>query len=519
MQVLTALLVLSLCLFPSLAAAAAPHIYDVPQAGPPESQTTVLGNGFDPNATLDVYFDSTAVGVVTTDNNGSFGMALRAPTIRQNGLTITIPNNAVPGSHWITAKERNSQLTAQVAFTVKADWPQFHFDAQHTGFNPYENVLGPGTVGKLTSRWKYAIGGQVSTSPTVAHGIVYAAAINADSHLYAFDAGTGTLLWTFWGGTLCNAVAVANDIVYFTSCFNYSGHNYLIALDAGSGAYRWSYEVGDYSSSPVVVNGVAYAGSSDGNVYAVNASTGALLWKYAGGDSSYGTPTVAGGIVYVGSSNSNFYALDAGTGALIWKLTTEWSYDGGTPAVVNGVVYATSFDEPTNGTILYALEAKTGALVWKYTFTGSTFDPAVANGVVYMPVGAYDDNVYALDAGTGAVLWKYQLTGIEAGGPSAAAVANGIVYFGIQYNNDQNGVIDALNATTGALLWQYTTGVGAGFNTSPAIVNGMLYIGCDDGKLYTFGLPNQQMAEKVSPPERPDPARLTPNPSDQARHK
>ena len=54
-----------------------------------------------------------------TDNNGSFGMALKAPTIRQNGLTIQIPKDAVPGQHWITAVERITQLQAQVLFTVR----------------------------------------------------------------------------------------------------------------------------------------------------------------------------------------------------------------------------------------------------------------------------------------------------------------------------------------------------------------------------------------------------------------
>ncbi len=99
MQLLTTLFVvfLSLCLFPNLAVASSPHIYDVPQAGLPGSQTTTLGNGFDPNATLDIYFDSTDVGLVTTDNNGSFGLALKAQTLRQNGATIQIPENAVQG--------------------------------------------------------------------------------------------------------------------------------------------------------------------------------------------------------------------------------------------------------------------------------------------------------------------------------------------------------------------------------------------------------------------------------------
>ena len=66
-----------------------------------------------------------------------------------------------------------------------------------------------------------------------------------------------------------------------------------------------------------------------------------------------------------------------------------------------------------------------------------------------------------------------------------------------------------LERNTGALLWKYETGNDV--NSSPAVVNGMVYIGSDDGNLYAFGLPSEQMSEKFSPPQRPDPARLTPN--------
>jgi outer membrane protein assembly factor BamB len=57
-----------------------------------------------------------------------------------------------------------------------------------------------------------------------------------------------------------------------------------------------------------VANGVVYVGSYDGNVYALNASTGAKLWSYlaGGGDSS---PAVANGVLYVGSRDYHVYAF------------------------------------------------------------------------------------------------------------------------------------------------------------------------------------------------------------------
>ena len=490
MQLLTTLLVFSLCLFPNLATAATPHIYDTPQAGSPGSQTRTVGNGWDANATLDIYFDSTDVGLVDTDNNGSFGMALRAPTIRQNGLTIQIPKDALSGTHWITAVERITELQAQVPFTVRADWPQFHFGPDHTGFNPYENALNPETVGNLTMRWKRVTGGPIWTSPVVANGVVYFG--SQDNNVYALDAVTRHQLWWYPGRMSGDtAPAVANGMVYFGS-----EDGNLDALNASTGAFLWKYPVGAaVLCSPAVANGIVYFGSNDYNLYALNASTGAFLWKYPTGQVIYAAPTVANGVVYVGSYDYKVYALDAGTGALLWNFATLYPIQG-SPAVANGIVYVTSNDHN-----IYALEASTGALVWKYA-TGSFIDssPAVANGVVYF--GSGDRNMYALDASTGVLLWKYA-PGTDI--YSSPAVANGVVYVSIMYDNS----VYALDASTGVLLWKYTTG--GTVYSSPAVVNGMLYVGSYDGNLYAFGLPNQQMSEKFSPPERPDPARLTPD--------
>ena len=82
-------------------------------------------------------------------------------------------------------------------------------------------------------------------------------------------------------------------------------------------------------------------------------------------------------------------------------------------------------------------------------------------------VGSTDGKVYALKASTGVLLWSYT-TGGEV--DSSPAVANGVVYFGSwDYN------VYALNASTGALLWSYATGYQV-VPSSPAVANGVVYI-------------------------------------------
>jgi len=258
----------------------------------------------------------------------------------------------------------------------------------------------------------------------------------------------------------------------------------LTVNNVGNLGLLWSYTTNSVvRSSPAVINGVVYIGSYDGNVYALNAETGAKLWSYATGnlylDSS---PAVANGVVYV--SSGNVYALNASTGALLWSYTTGggssstgallWSYTTGglyldsSPAVANGVVYVGS--EAGN---VYALNASTGALLWSKEASAES-SPAVANEVVY--VGSGRGGVYALNASTGALLWSYT----TGGGPSSPAVANGLVYVGGGDN------MYALNASTGALLFSYPTG--GEVWSSPAVVNGVVYIGSENDNVYAFGL-------------------------------
>jgi outer membrane protein assembly factor BamB len=186
----------------------------------------------------------------------------------------------------------------------------------------------------------------------------------------------------------------------------------------------WSYQtLGAVQTSPAVSGGLVYVGSCDGGVYALNASTGSLVWKYQTWSSErhwpgvISSPAVSGGLVYVGSCDDNVYALNASTGSLVWKYTTGFWVES-SPAVSGGVVYVGSDDGD-----VYALNATTGALLWSHaTGRGVSSSPAVSGGLVYASSG--DGNLYALNATTGVQIWAC------ASGGSSPAVANGVVYVG-----------------------------------------------------------------------------------------
>lgn len=74
-------------------------------------------------------------------------------------------------------------------------------------------------------------------------------------------------------------------------------------------------------------------------------------------------------------------------------------------------------------------------------------------------------------------VWHFTTGGI---GGSSPAVANGVVYIGSMDNN-----LYAVNAKTGAGIWQFKTG--GWVESTPAIANGIVYFGSDDKNLYALG--------------------------------
>ena len=114
--------------------AAGPALTLRPNVGPPTTVTTVTGSGFAANETVDLFFDTTSEVLASTSAAGSFVQRL------------AVPASASPGRHSITADGRASHLSAQRSFLVQTNWSTFRGTAQHTGVNPYENVLSPTTV-------------------------------------------------------------------------------------------------------------------------------------------------------------------------------------------------------------------------------------------------------------------------------------------------------------------------------------------------------------------------------------
>jgi len=336
------------------------------------------------------------------------------------------------------------------------DATMFRGNPRHTGV--YE-AAGVREFSKV--KWKFHTGGMVIGSPAVAQGVIYVG--STDGNLYAVDSESGALKWKFEAKSrIPSSPAITGGMVYFGA---YDGNFY--AVDASSGALKWKFQTGGerrfagkhlhgvqpvsetmpdpfdcYLSSPVVWNGAVYFGSGDGNIYALNAASGAVNWKFKTGDVVHASPAIADGTVFIGSWDSYFYALDASTGREKWRFKT-----GEDPDTHNQV--------------------------------GIQSSAAVVDGMVYF--GCRDSHLYALDASNGQKQWAFSGEGSWV--VSSPAVRDGNVYF----VTSDTSLLYELDAKSGAVLHS------VGFNhwylySSPALAGGMLYVGSTQGKLVAVDL-------------------------------
>ena len=397
------------------------------------------------------------------------------------------------------------------------DWPTFNHDSAHTGYSSSEAPLTNQTL------WNFTTGGAVESSPVVANGIVYVG--SDDGYIYALDASTGTKVWSYnTYGPVQSAATVLNGVVYVGGFHSHA----VFALNASSGALIWnSPTISVYPneiSSTSVENGLVYVcvrnGGYGGGLRVLNATTGDLVWTYAPKALVYSSPAVYDGIVYFGSDSGYMFALDAVSGNLIWScgiLQNGTSSNSASQpidcsvSVGDGLVYL-----GTAAQTVLALNASTGAFVWSSKVKGYiAFTTVVdANGTVYVSstIGGTQNElnyggISALNAKSGKLLWTDTLGSVEHSSP---AVANGVIFVGSDNAtasgpnfmlNTIGGIFYALNATTGATIWKYTTG-GPVFS-SPAIANGVVFVGSNDGNVYAFGSAVSQPSP--SPTQTPSP--------------
>jgi outer membrane protein assembly factor BamB len=267
----------------------------------------------------------------------------------------------------------------------------------------------------------------------------------------------------------------AGGAVYFGS-----GDGNLYALEAESGALRWKFHTGDVvHASPAYSGGTLFFGSWDSLFYAVDASTGKEKWRFQAGRDDLvhnqvgfqSSAAVVDGVVYTGCRDSNLYALDAATGKEKWRVFNQGSWVNSSPAVFDGKVYYATADS----SLFHAVDAATGKPVFQQQLKGYVFSsPSIAGDIVY--VGILNGSVEARDRTSGELLWTFQTETAKQNRGwvlSAEGKLNPAMFFRSNWN--EGGILAANREFD----------IGSVFS-APLIANGVVYAGSADGFLYAL---------------------------------
>ncbi len=256
-----------------------------------------------------------------------------------------------------------------------------------------------------------------------------------------------------------------------------SGREWVISLDAETGAQLWATPHGEGyrdgrgdgpRSVPTVAGGRVYALGARGQLSALDAASGQIVWtldllREAGGRNiSWGiseSPLVLGDRVLVspGGRSAGFAAFDRDTGELLWSAGgDEAGYASPLPVDLAGAPHVVYF----SGERAAGIRTDDGALLWSYR-GASNRTANIATPILVSNRGGAAEVFLSSDYGTGGALLELRSDG--TGGVTAEEKyftrnmrvhhATPVLHEGVLYGFS-GSILSALDIETGALFWR-----------------------------------------------------------------
>lgn len=350
------------------------------------------------------------------------------------------------------------------------DVTTYRGDAARTGVMP-----GPGPGGNPTISWQFQAGGSIESSAAVLGTTAYA--VSKDGVIYALELATGKERWS---AELDAPAGSASPLVVDGVVVVGDQGGIVHAFDPATGAQRWATTVeGAIDGAAASVGHLVLTATEAGRAYAIDARTGAITWKTALPAGVTRSVTASADTVYIGAGGI-LIALRLSDGTILWQSTIGATGSCGTPTVADGLVFdAANLDgDGSTPVTVVAVDASSGTARWHYTSPAGrpTYTPAVSGDRAYLV--SEDGNVVALDAATGAAIWN-----VRTGAPNEAlpALADGLVYVAT------NGhTLLTLDEQTGAIRWQAPI---VGVPYAPVVAQGYVLVATSTGNLYAIGGP------------------------------
>ena len=408
--------------------------------------------------------------------------------------SVPVEGEALP----VAASETPENQTMPIALpgqVSNADWTQRGGNALHDGphgaLSAVPQLVWAANVGAGNSKRN-----RITATPVVSGGIVFA--MDALARVTAVSIA-GATLWQSdltagfdrGGAQSGGGLAATGGRVYATT-----GYGEVVALDASSGAVVWRQRLGaPAAGAPAIAGAQVFVMSTDGTGWALDAGTGRVLWTLPAAENVLASdtgaaPAVAGGKVIFPFAAGVMIAADAATGTALWqaaitgnRLGRAYANSGditGDPVVAGGIVFVGTQAGRTG-----AFVDATGESLWG-SDEGAVNPPLVVGGSVFAVSDAA--RLVRLDAGTGARIWAVDLP--EFTDAKARKYSRIYTHFGPVLAGGRvvvassDGALRMFDPASGALVG--TRAIPGGAASGPVLAQGMLFVVSGQGQLLAF---------------------------------
>ena len=411
-------------------------------------------------------------------------------------MADSLPVEGEPTPVAAGAPENQSLAISLPAQTNLADWTHRAGNAKH--------LMPHAALSAAPQRiWSAKIGSGSSRKNRIA-----AAPVVSGGRIFAMDAGTtvtatstsGATLWSVdlsadfdaGGGLSGGGLATAGGQVFVTTAYGE-----VVALNAASGAVIWRQRVdAPVAGAPATDGEAVYVSGRDGSAWAIAAATGKVIWQVVGtpGKTGYlgsAAPTVGDrAVIFPTNAGDLMAVLKIGGGTKIWQASLAgkrlgrayaFSPDITGDAVIAGkMLFAGSAAGRT-----VAMSSSTGERIWS-AGEGALGPVVLAGGSVFLVND--EARLVRLDAETGALIWSVEMpyfTKDKTKKRKAIYAHYGPVLAGgriIVVSSD--GLLRAFNPVDGTLA--YSTDIPGGASAQPAVAGGVLYVVGANGQLHAF---------------------------------
>ena len=357
-----------------------------------------------------------------------------------------------------------------------ADWPMFQHDVRNSGYNPHTTA----PTEDIEELWRFETEEDV-TAPVIVvdNEVIFG---TEGGMIYIVDSETGQEHWSYKTmESKFQSPAVANNTIYLC------GNESIYAIK--NRQIEWKTQISGSLSDPTILNDKIYIGS-DEDLYILDSESGeiekVINFPERISFSEFG-PAIFDNTVYIALDDRPDWYIYA------WDLEQneeQWLYEASgmvvPPAIGNGVVYSADL-----GLDAIAFDANSGDEIWR-----TRFEPRMDYNVIWTPPAVGEDTVffttdfremghfYAFDISTGDIKWVFRPEWHTFNSPPAA-VADGVVYYGAQFDGGPYNTVFAIDIETGDELWRYSTGEDW-LSRSPSVIvaNGTVFI--NDGDVFAL---------------------------------